>query len=388
MKLLLKGGLPEGLDSQQFADQLDGMAYAPAKWPRLAANSDIAYPCRLSREQSSSESTARYKAELVSKSDAHNSKLTLADLTGGMGIDSMAFASVASHVDYIEQDLTLCEIMTHNANALNLCNITCHHSNCIEWLKATCHHFDWIYLDPARRGGQGQKLVRLTDCHPNVVELMPLLQERCDRLLIKASPMIDIHDSLRLLGNEHKNQWCPTEVHIVAANHECKEVLFICQHSTSEEKPSVRVVCVDLRKKGLWRNEFVLGDETQPKYTDEIQKYLYEPNRALMKGAPWGEICEWYNVTKIDRNSHLYTSDKVVTAFPGRIFEVLKEVRLNKKSLKQELKQANILVRNYPVDADTLRGRLGIADGGEMFIVATTVCGKKKALLCRAIPVP
>ena len=374
--MLLKGGLPSGVDAQRVAEQMEGQAMATSKWPWLASNDSIAYPCRLSREQSSSEAAARYKAALV-KSLMPDSKYTLADLTGGMGIDSLMFAYDAKHVDYVEQDGTLCDIMAHNAQALGLDNITCHNSDCHTWLEADERHFDVIYIDPARRGERGQKLVSLADCQPNVIEMLPMLRKRCRRLLIKTSPMIDIHESLRQLGDV-------AEVHILAVNHECKEVLLV----VSEREPVVggqKVRCVDVWNGGEWRNEFVLGDEVVPSYAAEVRRYLYEPNVTLMKGAPWGEICRWYGVEKLDRNSHLYTSDQLVADFPGRLFEVLKEVRLSKKSLQREVKQANIVVRNYPVDANTLRRQLSIADGGDQFLIATTVKGEKKGLLCKRV---
>ncbi|MBQ3580372.1 MAG: hypothetical protein II975_05200 [Bacteroidales bacterium] len=379
LKMLLKGDLPSGVDAQRVAEQMEGQAMAASKWPWLASYDSIAYPCRLSREQSSSETAARYKAELVSKRLMPDSKYTLADLTGGMGIDSLMFAYDAKHVDYVEQDGTLCDIMAHNAQALALDNITCHNSDCLTWLEADERHFDVIYIDPARRGERGQKLVSLADCQPNVIEMLPMLRKRCERLLIKTSPMIDIHESLRQLGDV-------AEVHILAVNHECKEVLFIVGGGQQAAgSGQVKVRCVDVWNGGEWRNEFVLGDEVVPSYAAEVRRYLYEPNATLMKGAPWGEICQWYGVEKLDRNSHLYTSDQLVADFPGRLFEVLKEVRLSKKSLQREVNQANIVVRNYPVDANTLRRQLSIADGGDQYLIATTVKGEKKGLLCSRV---
>ncbi|MBO4752515.1 MAG: SAM-dependent methyltransferase [Bacteroidales bacterium] len=374
VKMLLKGDLPDGIDRQKVADQLEGMAMAPTKWPWLAENKNVAYPRRLNREQSSSETAAHYKASLVGEGES------LADLTGGMGVDSMMFAYRAGQVDYVEQDADLCDIVEHNARVLGLSNISCHCGDCVAWLKDSGRHFDWIYIDPARRDGQGRKLVRLGDCQPDVLELMPLLKERCERLLIKASPMIDIHDSVGRLETVK-------EVHIVAVGHECKEVLFWVD---SGQRPAVggqgvSVRCVDVWNGGEWRNEFVLGEEVSPRFAGTLQRYLYEPNAALMKGGPWGEICEWYGVEKLDRNTHLYTSEHLVEEFPGRVFEVEQELKLNRKTVKAAVERANVVVRNYPVDAATLRKQLGVADGGEKYIIATTFGGEKKGLLCRRV---
>lgn len=374
VRMLLKGDLPDGIEAQRVADQLEGMAMATTKWPWLAENRNVAYPRRLNREQSSSETAARYKAALVGEGES------LADLTGGMGVDSMMFARRAGEVDYVEQEAELCDIVEHNARVLGIGNMTCHCGDCVAWLKDCDRHFDWIYIDPARRDGQGRKLVRLADCQPDVLELLPLLRERCEHLMIKASPMIDIHDSVGRLG-------IVREVHIVAVGHECKEVLMLADSRqwTAGSGERVTVRSVDIWNGGEWRNEFVWGEEVSPRYAGALQRYIYEPNAALMKGGPWGEICEWYGVEKLDRNTHMYTSERLVEGFPGRVFEVEQKLKLNRKAVKGVVERANVVVRNYPAEAATLRKQLGVADGGEEYIIATTFRGEKKGLLCRRV---
>ncbi len=383
VKLLLKGQFPQGLNPQRVADQIEGMAMAASKWPLLAQNPDIAYPCRLSREQSSSDTSARYKAEIVSKLKSGDPTFSIADLTGGMGVDSLMLAQRAARLDYVEKDAELCAIMEHNKGVLGLDNVTCHNRDCQTWLKGVSNRYGLIFIDPARRGQHGQKLVDLADCQPNVLELMPLLKEKSEYLMVKASPMIDIDRSIQQLGNV-------AEVHIVAVNHECKEVLFVCGLAGTNcpatapcQNTTIKVNCIDLWSGGSWRNEFVYGNHAPAKYASEIRRYLYEPNATLMKGAPWGEICQWYDVEKLDRNTHLYTSEKPIADFPGRRFEVIKELRLNRKAIGRELSQANIVVRNYPADTSTLRRQLQLSDGGNDFIIATTLHGAKKGFWCK-----
>ena len=48
---------------------------------------------------------------------------------------------------------------------------------------------------------------------------------------------------------------------------------------------------------------------------------------------------------------------------------------MNKKDLKENLdgiKRANITCRNFPLQADELRKKLGIKEGGDKYIIATT----------------
>ena len=90
--ILLLQSKTDNIDMPLVAQQIEGWQTASEKWPTLAMCDQTWYPPRLNREQSSSEATARYKASLFVKSGN-----TLADLTGGMGIDSL-FATKAGRL--------------------------------------------------------------------------------------------------------------------------------------------------------------------------------------------------------------------------------------------------------------------------------------------------
>jgi len=79
---------------------------------------------------------------------------------------------------------------------------------------------DLIYLDPARRNQAGNKVVLLSDCEPNVAELLPLLLAKAENVLIKLSPMLDITLALKNLPHTK-------EIHIISVDNECKEILFL-----------------------------------------------------------------------------------------------------------------------------------------------------------------
>ena len=73
--------------------------------------------------------------------------------------------------------------------------------------------------------------------------------------------------------------------------------------------------------------------------------------------------------------------------FCGRIFEIENVFSLNKNALKTNLKnikKANITVRNFPLSVAELRNKLGIDDGGEIYLFATTIFdGGKVIIKCR-----
>ena len=94
-----------------------------------------------------------------------------------------------------------------------------------------------------------------------------------------------------------------------------------------------------------------------------------------------------HGVCKLHPDSHLYTSDELVTDFPGRIFEVEGAGGFSKpeiKALLGSLKKANITIRNFPDSVQQLRKRLKLSEGGDVYLFATTLLdGSKTLVRCR-----
>ena len=352
---------------------------AKEKWQSLAACEEYEYPPRLNREQASSEATALYKASLAVSGQW--SVARVADLTGGMGIDTLALAKVAEHMDYVERDPALCALMERNCKALGANNVTVHCADSMEWLqqfKIQNSKFDIIFIDPARRDVSGHKVAAFEDCTPDIPQHLDLLQSLCQRLMVKASPMIDINLAIKQL--EHV-----TEVHVVAVKSECKEVLFLCGKPMEEAV----IHCVNITADGNADFSFRRSEEqaAEVEYCTAVSHYLYDPHAALRKGGCFRLIAQRYGLPMLSPGTHLYTSDKLQPDFPGRIFEVLQEVTLNRKFLKTIVPngKVHVVVRNFPTEASTLQKQLGLSEGGNLFIVACTVGNHRTGFLCKQI---
>ena len=359
-RLLLSAARYPDIDMPAAVQQIEGLRTAKEKWPTLLAFEDYRYPPRLNREQASSEVAALYKASLVEHG-------TIADLTGGMGIDTIALAKVTEHVEYVERDPGHCSLMEYNLKVLGIQNVKVHCADSIQWLSTSNCQLSNIYIDPARRDNHGHKVTAFEDCTPDILAHRDVLLSRCRCLMVKASPMIDIDLACRQLGSV-------SDVHVVEAVGECKEVLFLCDETEGE----TMIHCGN--------HVFSRSDEAaaEVKYCCTVGRYLYEPSAALMKAGPYRSICQWYGVEKLARNTHLYTSDSIVADFPGRRFEVLQEVKLSHKEVAAAIPDghAHVITRNYPVAAAELQRQLGLKEGGERFIIATTVGSRHCGFLC------
>ena len=356
--------------------QIEARQKVGSKLPLWQGNEFLLFPSALSVEQSSSEETAQYKSQII-----NGLYPTVCDLTGGLGIDSYYFSKNAERVTYIERFSAYCDAARHNFCQLNSPNITIIQNDCREYLRQNHPHHSLYYIDPARRGDGNRRVYNLADCEPDIAEILPIVQAEGADLLVKASPMLDITQTLR----EYPSI---SNVYIVSVKNECKELLFRVKPQTFEGMPS-SIECVNIVNDTIQYFTFTILEENSaiPSFvTEDIGKYLYEPNSSLMKAGAYRIISSKYDMDKLGVNTHLYTSDAYIEAFPGRVFKVLEMTSYSKQELKNCARKypcANISCRNFPLSVDEIRKQSKIKDGGDIYIFMTTIGSKKSIIVCR-----
>ena len=371
LRLILQQKRYPQIDLSLVAQQIEGQRQAQTKWPTLAACTDYFYPPKLNREQSSSEATARYKADLFKQLQCS----TFADLTGGMGIDTYFIAQHATQSAYFEINSALFPVTQHNFCALGLPNIVCHNTDSIQYLADSQSTFDLILIDPARRNSTGSRVVAFEDCTPNLLDNLHLLRSRCRHLLVKASPMIDIRQAVQQLNQV-------SEIHIISVGGECKEVLFLLSKETTG---NTQIHCVNLATADpIVTFTSAQENDASPIFATAMSQYIYEPNASLMKGGCYNLLSQQYNIAKFARNTHLYTADQLIEDFPGRKFRIIQEVSLNAKEIKKIIPEgrAHVATRNYPLAAADLQKKLKLKEGGNLFIIAATLASRPMGWLC------
>ena len=361
----------------ELVRQIQARQKARAKLPAWADNPELIFPPALSVEQASSARTAAFKASLV---DGQR----LADLTGGFGADSAAFATRVAQVDYVERDAALAGVVRYNFAQLGIANVTINADDAVAFLKRTSHHYDWLYLDPARRDTAARKIFLLRDCEPDVAKLLPLLLHKADKVLLKTSPMLDIEHAVQGLAHVRR-LW------VVAVDNEVKEVLY-----ELGQEPAVdpERYALNLRRDGT-QQEFRLNRAREaratPRYA-EAQQYLYEPNAAVLKAGAFRSIGTAFELLKLHQHSHLYTSDVLRVDFPGRVFHILAVEKADGPALKAHLgpeARAHVTTRNFPDSVADFRRRTGIREGGEVYLFATTdLRGRLVVLVCEKLTPP
>jgi 16S rRNA G966 N2-methylase RsmD len=356
------------LDVPTLAGQIKARQKLKDKMPQWVANTKVFFPSSLALEQSSSEETAHFKASLV--------KGKIVDLTGGMGLDSYAFAQAGCKVDYVERQADLAQITAYNHQQLNAGRIRHHATDSLTWLKQQNDAFDFIYVDPARRDKSGNKVVLLQDCEPNAIELIPYITEKTS-LLVKTSPLLDIDRANKELQGVEK-------VYVICIKNEVKELLFLKTNNSSDD-PEISIIELSRENPLLFKAKKSAETQSDIQYSN-TKNYLYEPHAGILKAGFFKSVGR--NITKISPNTHLYTSEEIDTKFPGRAFQVIAEGSLEKKWLQEVLpgKKTNISTRNFPINADEIRKKFQLKDGGEFTLFAfRDFSNKNRVVLAKKI---
>ena len=357
------------VDISMAIRQINGKQKIKSKVPLFYNNDEVLYPIQLSLEQSSSESTAKYKSNLCEGK-------SLVDLTGGFGVDCCFMSERFEGATYVERQAELCALANHNYRVLNRNNIEVVHAETEQYLEEM-NPVDWIFIDPARRNSSGKKVVFLSDCEPDVSALSLLLLQKAKRVMIKLSPMMDITAAVKELPNTF-------EIHIISIENECKEVLLLLDQEVHSNPKITTVNLGKNAKKDLF--EFFQNEESvaQIGFASGSETYLYEPNASVMKSGAFKLISSKFELHKLHINTHLYTSVKLTLDFPGRVFRVENQSGNSKKELKEladKTPKANISVRNYPLSVDDLRKKLRIKEGGETYLFACTLANEQKVII-------
>ena len=361
--------MPEGLDAAFCLQQIEGWQLARKKIPRWAETDGLLFPPRLSMEQCSSQQTALYKRGVVERL-LEGQCQRMMDLTGGFGIDFSYMAPLFREAIYIEQQEQLCQIAQHNFQLLGLQHAEVRNAQSQDVL-AMSDHTSLIYADPARRDDAGRKVVLLQDCQPDVVALQDELMAHARVVMLKLSPMLDIQQALRQLRYVR-------EVHVVSVDGECKELLLVMY----QQEAPLRYYCVNITDHV--QETVVEEASVRPVISGQEMAYLYEPNASILKAGVQDALCNIYKVEKLHAFSHLFTSDRLIEDFPGRKFRILGRSDFSKQGVRNLLagvKQANITVRNFPATVQELRKKLKLADGGSVYLFATTMSDNSHALL-------
>lgn len=380
--LALGKGKLKDIDIDLAINTLESRRKLKDKMPQWYGQPRMIFPAKLSAEQCSSTLTGRYKAGLAALI-AGGKPFRIADLTGGLGVDTWYFSMEASEVLYNEMQDALCMAAKHNFGILGAGNIqfsnkciipecqakqedaeSGNHATAAEILGA--FKPDIIFADPARRSESGRKVFLIEECSPDILSLKEELFAVSRHILLKLSPMADISMVCSRLGPSCR------QVHVIGAVGECKELLIWMDR---EWTGNYTVKVVELGQKGESVIEFtpeeektvcpaILSENAVRRIQEDRnfnQRWMFEPGKALMKAGAFSLVSARGGMFKTGVSTHYYIGTyQQCSEYSGlgKIFEILRCEALDKGALRQaavDFPKADITARNLPADTETYR---------------------------------
>ncbi|MCH5229866.1 MAG: hypothetical protein J1F12_07745 [Muribaculaceae bacterium] len=305
-------------------------------------------------------------------------------MTAGLGIDAFTMAFNGNDVTAVELNPLKSKFLEYNAKVLGLQNFNVINADSLEVLKNSSEKFDVIFADPSRRNTENNRLYNLKDCIPDVISNQGLLLESANNVLIKASPLLDLSQTIRDFPTT-------TALYVVGVKGECKEILIYLNKKLFTEKASIDIFSIDLNTEGEIINLFkterkkdsLINFPSEIPYinTNELTpgRFILEPSSLIMKIAPWKEICYKFKSKKFSPSSHLFLSDHKPDYFPGRVTRIEKLIsKKDRKSFKGF--PASVVSKNHPLSSEEIRKDWNLAEGNDFFIYASSI-GKTKVFI-------
>ena len=364
---------------KQYPELYNLLAQQPELYPKAirklpAFTSKFCFLTRKSFEQASSEKLAEFKASLFKGNK-------LIDLTGGLGIDDIAFSARFNQIISVDSDDSLNQLAEVNFIKLGINNIKRISAKAEDYIKGNLNA-DLIYIDADRRtDSSGKRSVTLHGSSPDVMPLMNRLFEISGLVLLKLSPLIDITYLKKNLENIKK-------IWVVSFENEVKEILVLLEKNYTG-MPAVSAI--EIQKDSSLKEFSPIEPHfpASPPVNDPV--YLFDPAASLIKAGLAENYAAINNLNKISGQGKYFTTGKLRAEYFGRIFRIVAFFPFGKSAVIKYLREnsisnANISASNFPVKPEEIKKTFALKDGGEDYFFFTTNNEKEKLFYhCRKL---
>ena len=368
----------EDTSNAVLAQQAGLQKLAARKLPLEWLEQNILIPDRQALEQCSSALTAAWKKTMLPEGIT-----LLADASAGLGVDAIFLAEGITELQLYENHPDRAEALRFNAGKIRDAKTLIQEGSLEEEqlrrLAAMGGNF-LLYADPDRRDAAGSRMRSWESCQPDIRSFYRILKNTGARLLVKFSPLEDPEE----LASEFPGL---SRAVILSVHNEVKEVVLFWDFT--DESPVPVFEAVDLKNSGgvmqvripVELNGVPLPAEPKPGH------FLLDPLAGLRKGRFASCLAEQERWLSLSVRARLYTSGLKPENFPGRVFRI--EAVFDSLSVFEKYfqsKSCHVVSRDFPVDAEEIRKKLGFREEGSSFLFCySDPAGKRFFLLTERI---
>lgn len=354
----------EGVRNAELIEQIQALSKAKKKLPNWTVRKGIVYPPKRAIEQSSSQFTAAYKAEVCQKLLSKKGQSGI-DLTAGFGVDSVALSTLFDTFVSVECDPHLNALLNQNLRLLQRTHVQVEASTAEAFLERT-PAVDFIYLDPDRRDRTGTRRVGFEHYAPNLVELYESLISKAQLIAIKVSPMIDLSYAQKHLPHL-------VRIDLVSLENELKELLlWLDPLKASDEVTLVHAFLYRDEEKQLFSGVFEsTRNNPLPLLELDQAQYIIDLPAAFIKSRYAEKLIEEHPALHLGFTSTptLLFSKEPVATFPSRLFKIEEVLPYSKHNLKRFSTEAfSIQVKNQKQRPEEVRKRYNIKESPDHFL--------------------
>lgn len=293
---------------------------------------------------------------------------TVADLTCGIGADSMAFAGVGLHVVAVDADEVTAAVATVNLRHFPEAQVR--HA---DGLALDLAGIDAGYADPARRTSSGARVGDPAAYTPPLAALLAV-RERLPALGVKVGPGLP-H---RAVPDDAHAQWVSADGEVVEAG--------LWFGALAPEGPGRSALV--LRNGGA----HVVADRTGATRPDvgPVGAYLYEPDGAVIRAGLVHQVAQDVHGRLIDPTIAYVTADRLAATPVATAYRVHDELAFSVKRLRAYLRERGVgrltvKKRGTAVTPEQLRAQLDLRGTAEATIVLTRVAGAQRVLVVEPV---
>ncbi|WP_066582385.1 class I SAM-dependent methyltransferase [Cellulomonas timonensis] len=334
----------------KFGDFAEGMLFTPAGLEQATRLTVAAHHAR------------RYTAAGVSK---------VADLTCGVGADSMAFAGVGLDVLAVDLDEVSASVATVNLRHFPEAEVR-HGDGLAVDLEA--EGVDGVYADPARRTSSGSRVFDPAAYEPSLDAVLGL-RARVPALGLKLGPGVP-HSAL---PDDAEAQWVSVDGDVVE--------LGLWFGPLAPDGPGRSALVLRPDGAHVLRSG-VDGPAAPP--VGPVGGYLYEPDGAVIRAGLVADVATAVQGRLVDRTIAYVTSDVLRPTPTATAYRVLDTLPFGLKRLRTYLRERDvgrltIKKRGTAVVPEQLRAQLSLRGSAESTIILTRVDGRQQVLVVEPV---
>lgn len=292
---------------------------------------------------------------------------SVADLTCGIGADSMALAGVGLRVVAVDTDEVTAAIATVNLRHFPEAQVR--HG---DGLALDLAGIDAVYADPARRTSSGARTSDPAAYTPPLGAVLGL-RERVPALGVKVGPAL----AHRAVPGDARAQWVSSDGEVVEAG--------LWFGPLAPEGPGRSALVLRAGR------AHVVGDEAADRPdVGPVGAYLYEPDGAVIRAGLVQQVARDVRGRLVDPTIAYVTADRLTAIPVATAYRVLDEMPFSVKLLRAYLRERGVgrltvKKRGTAVTPESLRAQLDLRGDAEATLVLTRVGGAQRVLVVEPV---